>query len=56
MVLLDCGDLLTDSAQTVMMSPERLGELTVSAGYDALVPGNHDLGRELPPPCPVRGV
>lgn len=48
-VLLDCGDLLTDSAQTLMMSPEMLGELTESAGYDALVPGNHDLGRELPP-------
>ncbi len=50
-LLLDCGDMLTDSAEGWYFSlpghEKILEELISNAGYDALVPGNHDLQRAL---------
>lgn len=54
-LVLDCGDMLTDSPQAHCIGPGA-EKLIQKAGYDAFCPGNHDLQLPLPSWLPCQPV
>ncbi len=57
-IMLDCGDLFTDSAVSSFLDgygyKNHPARMISAAGYDAVTPGNHDLQGTLRPlPCPL---